>query len=96
MEKRDLVAGQPCPFCGAEVVRNPKTGKLFCSAKCWLKDKVEPTIQTQPTEEKWDKIGDAKMRTKIAEAYIGTSREFDVWKEEADKVCEWIKNELPF
>ena len=25
-----------CDFCGAEKVRNPKTGKIFCSQKCWL------------------------------------------------------------
>ena len=25
-----------CKFCQANNVRNPKTGKVFCSAKCWL------------------------------------------------------------
>ncbi len=25
-----------CEKCGAELVKNPKTGKVFCSAKCWL------------------------------------------------------------
>lgn len=27
-----------CQYCGAEKVQNPKTGKVFCSAKCWLKN----------------------------------------------------------
>jgi hypothetical protein len=26
-----------CKNCGAEMVKNPKTGKWFCSEKCWLK-----------------------------------------------------------
>ena len=26
----------PCPKCGAEQVKNPKTGKIFCTKKCWL------------------------------------------------------------
>lgn len=26
-----------CKNCGAEMVKNPKTGKWFCSAKCWTK-----------------------------------------------------------
>jgi hypothetical protein len=26
-----------CQNCGAEMVKNPKTGKWFCSEKCWLK-----------------------------------------------------------
>jgi ribosomal protein L37AE/L43A len=28
-----------CENCGAEMVKNPKTGKWFCSEKCWLKAK---------------------------------------------------------
>lgn len=28
-----------CPYCGAKKVRNPKTGKIFCADKCWLKGK---------------------------------------------------------
>lgn len=26
-----------CKYCQAKNVRNPKTGKVFCSDKCWLK-----------------------------------------------------------
>ena len=29
-----------CSFCGADKVLNPKTGKIFCSEKCWLKKKA--------------------------------------------------------
>ena len=28
-----------CRDCGAQNVKSPKTGKIFCSAKCWLKSK---------------------------------------------------------
>lgn len=26
-----------CQRCGAKMVTNPKTGKIFCEQKCWLK-----------------------------------------------------------
>ena len=35
MEKQLVDHG--CQKCGAELVKNPKTGKLFCKEKCWLK-----------------------------------------------------------
>lgn len=28
--------GQKCKRCGANMVKNPKTGKWFCEEKCWL------------------------------------------------------------
>lgn len=31
-----FIEGEPCPRCGAEMVRSPKSGKVFCSQKCWL------------------------------------------------------------
>lgn len=34
------VSGQVCQKCGAEMVRNPKTGKMFCKEKCWLKTTI--------------------------------------------------------
>ena len=27
-----------CNYCNAPRVKNPKTGKIFCSEKCWLKN----------------------------------------------------------
>jgi len=30
-------AGDKCPKCGAEMVLNPRTGKIFCKDKCWTK-----------------------------------------------------------
>lgn len=27
-----------CPKCGGEMVLNPKTGNIFCKAKCWLQN----------------------------------------------------------
>lgn len=44
------VAGQPCEFCGAELVENPKTGKVFCSQKCWLKNSQSQTPKVYPTK----------------------------------------------
>lgn len=29
---------QQCPYCGGEKILNPKTGKWFCKAKCWLRE----------------------------------------------------------
>jgi len=29
-----------CKFCGAKMVTNPHTGKVFCSEKCWLKNQT--------------------------------------------------------
>ena len=36
-----------CPYCGAPRVQNPRTGKIFCSEKCWLKAKTPN--QSYPT-----------------------------------------------
>jgi len=36
-----------CNKCNtAEMVLNPKTGKHFCSAKCWLNAPATPNVQT--------------------------------------------------
>lgn len=39
-----------CQFCGADRVQNPKTQKIFCSAKCWLNPNApkEPTSPVTP------------------------------------------------
>ena len=29
--------GQKCSKCGADMILNPKTNKIFCKEKCWLK-----------------------------------------------------------
>lgn len=42
----EKIAGQICPDCGAKLVQNPKTNKVFCSAKCWLQD--QPAQPPQP------------------------------------------------
>jgi hypothetical protein len=43
IDKDDIVdkhytENKNCEKCGAEMVKNPKTGNWFCSEKCWLKD----------------------------------------------------------
>jgi uncharacterized Zn finger protein (UPF0148 family) len=32
-----------CSFCGADKVLSPKSGKVFCSEKCWLKGQPQTT-----------------------------------------------------
>jgi hypothetical protein len=36
-----------CKYCGAPKVLNPKTNKIFCSAKCWLKKPPVERTQAQ-------------------------------------------------
>jgi hypothetical protein len=38
VKKSTKVLGEVCPECGVgKIVKNPKTGSLFCDQKCWLK-----------------------------------------------------------
>lgn len=37
----------PCPKCNGEQVYNPKSGKVFCKAKCWLN---QPAVEGQKVE----------------------------------------------
>lgn len=40
------VVGQLCENCGVgHYVKNPKTGKVFCDEKCWLKWKAVEELQ---------------------------------------------------
>lgn len=34
---RAMIQQKTCRKCGAEMVKNPKTGNWFCKDKCWLK-----------------------------------------------------------
>jgi len=36
---------EKCSYCGQDKVLNPKTGKMFCKDKCWLKKEPQ---QGQP------------------------------------------------
>jgi len=37
MAQQQKIEGQLCPDCGqGKIIKNPKTGKLFCEKKCWL------------------------------------------------------------
>ena len=75
------IEGQICDGCGGKYVKNPKTGKIFCKNKCWLKKstnepKTEPPqfLKPDPIVDKpqidakpdWDTIND-KKRKDIAE-----------------------------
>lgn len=52
MNNTPKIAGQPCEFCQAKLVKSPKSGKIFCSDKCWLK----PKPQGHPTQDKQDDV----------------------------------------
>lgn len=62
----------PCDFCGSEKVFNPKTGKVFCKAKCWLnkqakvvkqsEQKFDEELENTKEEEKWKQISLGKCR----------------------------------
>lgn len=40
-----------CKSCGAKMVTNPHTGKVFCSEKCWLKKQTPEQKRTSaPTD----------------------------------------------
>lgn len=38
---------EKCYKCGAEKVLNPKTGKMFCKDKCWLRGQTSQPSQPQ-------------------------------------------------
>ena len=43
------IEGQPCDKgCGGKNVKNPKTGKIFCENKCWLKGDTSQSNEGQP------------------------------------------------
>lgn len=37
IEEPKIANAEQCNKCGAERILNPKTGKMFCKEKCWLK-----------------------------------------------------------
>ena len=39
--------GDMCEHCGGEIVKNPKTGKSFCSNKCWLPENAHFRIKEE-------------------------------------------------
>ncbi len=41
-----------CKYCGAKMVISQRTGKPYCSAKCWNKNQSI----SKPQEPNWDKI----------------------------------------
>lgn len=75
------IEGQPCSDnCGGKNIKNPKTGKIFCENKCWLKGQTNQSPPAQndfvenltkaKEQEKWDSIAEGKVRHGFAiEAY---------------------------
>ena len=41
-----------CNFCGANRIKSPKTGKIYCQEKCWLNNpapNTSPNAQSSPS-----------------------------------------------
>ncbi len=36
-----------CQYCGANNIRSQRTGKVYCSAKCWLKNQPQQSYSGQ-------------------------------------------------
>ena len=65
------VEGQICSQCGkGKYVKSPKTGKIFCSEKCWLQGQEQsaPQPATPPRDFKMENFGKCKYGF-LLEAY---------------------------
>jgi len=61
-----------CSFCGAPKVKSPKTGKVFCSEKCWLKGKAPQ--ESSPT-------GYARAEKQVQNVVSANINKFEAGKE---------------
>ena len=67
MTYKERKAGDQCQ-CGAKLVTSPKTQKVFCSNKCWLKkDQTPAQVINEPAQEKqedqkWNDINWGKCK----------------------------------
>ena len=48
---------EPCKFCGSERILNPKTGKVFSKAKCWLNKNPNSPQKATPNPQKAINLG---------------------------------------
>jgi hypothetical protein len=85
---------QKCQKCGADMVQNPKTGKIFCKDKCWLNGQTTQSFssqvaQTKMEDNKWDKISFGKCKHAfLLEAF----KKGDSPSPETEKQCEeWAR-----
>ena len=93
------IEGQVCSDCGeGKYVTNPKTNKVFCENKCWLKGGA-PT-QAQPVTKQEEKVDwDAKDRLHAAQTALnvagntfqGTSTPSATIINQAEKYYEWLR-----
>jgi uncharacterized Zn finger protein (UPF0148 family) len=60
-----------CSKCGSKNVRNPKTGKIFCADKCWLKrgigQPVAPQNPAQVNSRPYSPIAETSANVKVAQ-----------------------------
>lgn len=85
--------GEHCPFCeNGKMVKNPKTGKIFCSEKCFLKKGEKPvdTFKREVSEgAKHDYETTGKIRHGVCCIYIQKDKELN---EQTDKeIKNWVK-----
>jgi uncharacterized Zn finger protein (UPF0148 family) len=68
-----------CKFCGADLVKNPHTGKIFCSKKCWLRSEKQseasnPTSTLNPRyKAEFERTDDSRERLMKLEAQFNAT-----------------------
>lgn len=102
----ELTEGQLCPDCKqANIVRNPKTGKLFCEDKCWTKGQQAPApVQAQApqsekmTKEDWSQKDAQIAKQAIAKSIIEQGKSYIDGIQDAEAWLKWIlrKESTPF
>lgn len=90
--------GKTCQFCHeGKLIKNPKTGKVFCEKKCWLKNdpttpekKFEEELNKDNEDKKWEDIGRKKTKCALAVASITAGKDLSD-PEEIIKLDTWVK-----
>jgi hypothetical protein len=96
------IEGGKCEYCGATLIRNPKTGKIFCEKKCWLnKDGASP--QPVPKGNSYGKKSVSDYKAMILRYAVDmeianhteaqTPVDMERALQYADKMIAWFKGE---
>ena len=99
--QQQKVEGQKCPDCNnALIVKNPKTGKLFCAERCWL-NKGQNTDQQQAQQhdtkvsaevwEKKDRLSAAQTAINAASVSHKNAGNDELVIEAAVKYYNWMR-----
>ena len=78
-----------CKHCGAKMVKNPHTDKIFCSAKCWLNKPDEVGSFQKAVDYSSKQVEDVKIVDK--DSFLIT--EFVALREKVEELIKVIKSE---